>query len=327
MSNEKIIIEDNNFIFEDPIKKDWKYYKYKILDALKAKLIKYELECKKIEYKQKKYHVSLCSIFKDEGRYLKEWIEFHRLIGVEHFYMYDNNSTDNSVELLKPYIDLGLVSVKRWEKNHAQLEAYKNGCEIAQNETEWLGFIDIDEFVILNRQDNIYDLLKKFKKRPAVLLYWHLFGTSGLMERDEKGLIIEDFTIRFPKLLRVGKCFWNTAFDIDFSAVKNKAWHHSLLCKYEEMNNIPPVNVYDEIAFYNHHVIKKTPMMAHINHYFTKSFREYETKTRKGDVYFEKNPHDIDYFFRHEMMCNTADYSAYRFLIKLKLALRSSRDK
>ncbi|WP_037354216.1 glycosyltransferase family 92 protein [Selenomonas sp. FC4001] len=327
MTNVKIIKEDDNFIFEDSVNKDWKYYKYKILDTLKAMIIKYELENKKIKYEKKKYHVSLCSIFKDEGKYLKEWVEFHRLIGIDHFYMYDNNSTDNSVEVLKPYINMGIISLKKWKKNHAQLEAYKNGSEIAKNETEWLGFIDIDEFVILNRQNNIYDILKNFKKRPSVLLYWHLFGTSGLMNRDEKRLVIEDFTIRFPKLFRIGKCFWNTAFDIDFSAIKNKAWHHSLRCKYEDMENIPPVNTYDEIAFYNHHIIKKSPMDAHINHYFTKSFCEYEAKSRRGDVYFKKNPHDNDYFFLHEMMCNTVDYSAYRFLMKLKLAMRSDTEK
>lgn len=327
MSNVKIIKEDENFIFEDPVKKDWQYYKCIILDTLKAKKIKYELEHSKIKYTKKKYSVSLCSIFKNEGKYLKEWVEFHRMIGIDHFYMYDNNSTDNSVEVLRPYIDSGIVSLKKWEKNHAQLEAYKDGSEIAKKETEWLGFIDIDEFVILNKQNAIYDVLMNFKKRPAVLLYWHLFGTSGMMNRDEKGLVIEDFIIRFPKVFRVGKCFWNTAFDIDFLAIKNTAWHHSIRCKYNGMMNIPPVNIYDEISFGNHHVVKKNPMEAHINHYFTKSLAEYEYKSKKGDVFFKNNPHDIDYFLLHEMMCNTVDYSAYRFLVKLKLALRRVQDK
>ena len=32
-----------------------------------------------------KYQVSICAIFKDEAPYIKEWIEFHKIVGVEHF--------------------------------------------------------------------------------------------------------------------------------------------------------------------------------------------------------------------------------------------------
>ena len=39
-----------------------------------------------------KYQVSACLIFKDCGRYLAEWIEFHHMAGIEHFYLYNNNS-------------------------------------------------------------------------------------------------------------------------------------------------------------------------------------------------------------------------------------------
>lgn len=39
-------------------------------------------------------YLSIGAIFKDEAPYLAEWIEFHRLVGVEHFFLYDNLSTD-----------------------------------------------------------------------------------------------------------------------------------------------------------------------------------------------------------------------------------------
>lgn len=46
-------------------------------------------------------------------------------------------------------------------------------------------------------------------------------------------------------------------------------------------------------------------------------------KRGKGDVYFKINPHDEDYFYEHEMKCTSTDYSAYKYLIKLKLKLGS----
>ena len=39
--------------------------------------------------------LSLTLIVKNEAFYIKEWIEFHRMIGVTHFYIYDNESSDD----------------------------------------------------------------------------------------------------------------------------------------------------------------------------------------------------------------------------------------
>ena len=41
---------------------------------------------KKTGKQQKKYTVAVCAIFKNESVFLKEWLEYHLLIGVEHFY-------------------------------------------------------------------------------------------------------------------------------------------------------------------------------------------------------------------------------------------------
>ena len=45
---------------------------------------------KKTGKQQKKYTVAVCAIFKNESVFLKEWLEYHLLIGVEHFYLYNN---------------------------------------------------------------------------------------------------------------------------------------------------------------------------------------------------------------------------------------------
>ena len=46
--------------------------------------------------KQKKYTVAVCAIFKNEGIFLKEWLEYHLLIGVEHFYLYNKSERQDS---------------------------------------------------------------------------------------------------------------------------------------------------------------------------------------------------------------------------------------
>lgn len=59
---------------------------------------------------QKKYYVSICAIFKNEAKYLKEWIDYHLIVGVDHFYLYNNYSDDNYEKVLKPYIQRQLVT-------------------------------------------------------------------------------------------------------------------------------------------------------------------------------------------------------------------------
>lgn len=58
------------------------------------------------EYKNK---LSFVAIVKNEAPYIIEWIEFHKLVGVDKFYIYDNESSDNLKELLQPYIKSGIV--------------------------------------------------------------------------------------------------------------------------------------------------------------------------------------------------------------------------
>lgn len=49
-----------------------------------------------------KYRVSLCLIFKNEAPFLKEWLDYHLTIGVDHFYLYNNNSDDDFKRVLRP---------------------------------------------------------------------------------------------------------------------------------------------------------------------------------------------------------------------------------
>ena len=61
-----------------------------------------------------KPYLSICAIYRDEADYLAEWVEFHRLVGVERFFLYNNLSSDHHREVLAPYVDEGLVTVRDW---------------------------------------------------------------------------------------------------------------------------------------------------------------------------------------------------------------------
>src|ERR1700733_13535401 len=103
-----------------------------------------------------KYQLAICAIFRDEAPYLKEWIEYHRLIGVEHFYLYNNRSTDNFEEVLAPYVASGVVDLFHNDiktenlKDHidkVQCKSYSHALELSKGQVKWLAIMDADEFI------------------------------------------------------------------------------------------------------------------------------------------------------------------------------------
>lgn len=54
------------------------------------------------------YSVSIVAILKNEAPYIREWIQYHLLVGIQHFYLHDNESTDDVYSILKPFINDGI---------------------------------------------------------------------------------------------------------------------------------------------------------------------------------------------------------------------------
>ena len=152
-------------------------------------------------------------------------------------------------------------------------------------------------------------------------IYWRLYGSSGMLKREMSGFVSEDFTVCWPKYCDIGKCFYNTAFGFDKNSEYSKQLHHCFWANWKGVN-LPPVNIFNKVCVKNRHKALTEDFPIQINHYFTKTYEEYAIKRAKGDVYFNINPHDEEYFYHHEMKNTSVDFSAYKYLIKLKLAMK-----
>ena len=62
------------------------------------------------------------------------------MIGIEHFYLYNNNSEDDYRTVLNPYIERGLVTLIEWPYNQGQIKAYKHFYDSFRQETQWVSF-------------------------------------------------------------------------------------------------------------------------------------------------------------------------------------------
>ena len=265
-----------------------------------------------------KYEVSLCLIFKNEAPYLKEWIEYHRLIGVDHFYLYNNFSDDNYREVLSRYIEQGLVTMIEWPHQYAQVAAYEDCHVRVKNETHWLGYIDADEFVNLQELNDIKLFLRKYNTYPALYLYWKMFGTSGVVKESPNYLVTESYTASWPYLCDVGKSFINN----DYREFKIGI-HQSTasLCHF------PIFPIDDKKVFKPFFSNPLTSLCgykprAYINHYWSKSYEYYKYKDfQKGDadkidnVQIRKHAGRFEW---HELNNSIHDYSIQRWLVLLK---------
>jgi hypothetical protein len=144
------------------------------------------------------YNLSLCAIFQDEAPYLEEWIDYHKKIGVEHFWLYNNNSTDSYLEVLEPYIQEEVVTLIDWFSDitenefvhfcfHIQTEAYNDAIIRSRGITKWLALIDTDEFIVPLLENNLFLFLEKYYSNASGLcVNWQTYGTSHI-EKIENG--------------------------------------------------------------------------------------------------------------------------------------------
>lgn len=127
-------------------------------------------------------YLAICAIFRDEAEWLPEWIEYHRVLGVERFFLYNNRSTDAARRVLQPYCRNGTVELfdlsfpdpfNRW-----QIKAINHALERSRGRFRWLASLDVDEFLVPKHADSLPEYLQKLESHPAVIVNWQIFGTS-----------------------------------------------------------------------------------------------------------------------------------------------------
>jgi hypothetical protein len=151
----------------------------------------------------KMYNLTGIYWIKNEARYLPEYLEFHLLQGFDHFIFYDNESTDNLEEIIKPYIDSGIVEIRKYP-NPLHPPA-KSGPEGAKNfwlmdycideqkeKSKWIHFHAIDERLYSPSGENLIDILKDFEEYGGLSVAWKLFNSNGHLNKPN-GLIIENY--------------------------------------------------------------------------------------------------------------------------------------
>jgi FkbM family methyltransferase len=263
---------------------------------------------------RKKCKLSLCAIMKDEAPYLIEWLEFHKIVGVERFYLYNNNSTDNTLDIIQSYVQSGEVVLHDWPFSpKQQASAYEHCLESYRQESEWITFLDLDEFLFPTENDNLIEVLEEFDSVPAVGVNTLIFGSSGHKTRPG-GLQIENFTQRSQD-------------DFESNRYIKSIVRPAQILRSNCPHFFVPIN--DDLFTVTEN---KEPLSSSIsprlsvgklrvNHYYTRSKQEMKQKVMRGDAFFSwgKALSVLEAWDRNEV----EDLTIQRFVPKLRQAVDS----
>jgi glycosyl transferase family 92 len=140
-------------------------------------------------------YLSICACLGYDAPYLLEWIEFHRLVGAERFFLYNNGDREAQRQLLRPYTDEGIVVLHEWPEFPPVFSAYEDCLTRHRTDSRWIAFIDTDEFLFSPLGRPVPELLVDYEEWPAVVVNWAMFGTSGHRTKPP-GPVIENFVWR-----------------------------------------------------------------------------------------------------------------------------------
>ena len=148
------------------------------------------------------YDLAIVAILKNEGRYIKEWLDYHLLAGVDHFFLYNNDSTDDYDEIVAPYVAAGLVTNTPFPGGSAQFAAYSFAVRDWRFQCRHVAFIDLDEFIFPKTGQSITqvvdDILSQDTNAAGVAINWQMFGSNGHKTADFSRGVLERFTRRAP---------------------------------------------------------------------------------------------------------------------------------
>jgi hypothetical protein len=217
------------------------------------------------------YYLSIIAIVKNEALYIAEWLEYHLIVGVEHFFLNDHNSTDTTTAVLETYVRDGLVDI--FNNSEFQCHALSLLIPVVRDRTCWLAHIDCDEFLLPLTVSSVPEFLAPFENVTGIVINWRIFGSGGATNRT-KGLVIERFRDVSPVDLAENR---HTKTILNPRTIWRLNVHWGIY-----LRGADDVDVYGRLHDYD--MLQRPPVYhgVRINHYFTKSYEEWIAKQKRG---------------------------------------------
>lgn len=144
------------------------------------------------------FYLTIGAIFKNESHILNEWIQHYLFHGIQHIYLINDNSTDDFMTILQPYIDNGNITLYNCNSDDkyvgVQDSKYNHFFQKHLCETFWFGIFDLDEFLYSPDSVDIKNILQDNENEYLLHINWVNFGSSGFIEQPNN--VVSNFVFR-----------------------------------------------------------------------------------------------------------------------------------
>lgn len=244
-------------------------------------------------------YLSICAVVKNEAPYIEEWVDFHCKQGIEHFYLFDNESTDgtkNEVSHLKN------ITWHNTKGPKQQCKSYKFAIDEYTKSNKWMAFIDVDEFLYTKVPERSFkEMLEAYDEMAisGLAVHWQLFGSNGHLTYCPEPVIK-----RFTKRAKYTNHHVKSVMRLEKTIAPGNDPH-----SFKAIGSV----VNEKFDVLPEHYAIHTPAVSDIfaiNHYVTKSKEEHDKRRALPDANTGRFKPIDEHFTAHD--CNEVeDYMLY----------------
>lgn len=245
--------------------------------------------------------VCIIAIARQENLYINEWINYHLNLGFDNIIVCDNNDTDERVSDILNDEKVTILDYVNIE--NVQSKAYTECFLKYRDKYDWLMFIDVDEFVVLDQKyhNNIKEFLSDslFKDVDIIRVCWKIYTSNTDLD-----VVNDNYNVfnRFKDLYISGEenfCKSIIRGNIEYigGCVTGHGYHENRELKVVATNGVECKNTWSKIG------VDPIYDNAWINHYPTKTIGEFIRQK-----YFRGGPNAdcrrysrLNYFFKYNI--------------------------
>lgn len=237
-----------------------------------------------------KYDVSVLAVFKNEESFLPEWIQHYFDRGVDHLYLLNDNSTDDSVDIILSHPEKERISLRSVRKEDTEIKIhwrqellYNKYFGRCLQETKWLGVFDLDEFCYSPKEKDLKKVLSSYEDFQEIVIEWYWFGSNGFKKQPKK--IVDSFNKRSK---------WLSRFIVDERGISRLGYQKDWCCKsFAKTENIASIRHH-----YNRFVYKGTGYQG----YDPKIERPFShNASAQGEMFINHYVGSKDYYFENKV--------------------------
>jgi len=174
-SYSKCIISEK---FKSALKNN-KYLKFELVQIVEERAISMIDVVVCVHRDPKFYYAASCCIYRNDDNIIKQWLAWNTYMGMDHYFLYDHQSTDSTNKILAPYIDKGLITYINWrnyrpqphniDTYHVAQDSHVLSCiNRYRDKVKWMWLGDTDEFIYPVKTDNFTYLLQKYEADSGI---------------------------------------------------------------------------------------------------------------------------------------------------------------